>query len=501
MPSKQPRNIFAKEKFDKLGGDARHVREQNLAQSSSQSAPAPSADAATLAPNDDGVLPMPVDVTGIAESLALVNTLADEPIPPTSQPSGNEDAEMHNGTDLGNQTNEEESTSQSIPVPAAALPENTAMQDDPAEPGQPASTTESGVPQPESSTSQAPLSSESTDAAPAAVPSQRVTIMINRAEVDIINTGIDPTFLEALPDGMRKEFLNQHLRATASARRIICPGSVEYKYRCCCRKDQARNTTAAGGTRASADAEIDPATFLAGLELMHLSPLSHPIFLRRLMPQRLCPSPTAYPSPKVLVNLCENSRSRTELISTLLGHLQDGTRDAATIDHSFLQVSSPANLGLAPVTPKSTAKLRREIHVGPLPHLALHKHPPRRVKVKRKAKPLLPIQLPLTPLAKRLEDNKNQPAGASMSVAACAPLNEAVAAPAASKMGTDWGATQATATSEARPSQSATDKLDAFPPTLEKAPALAANDIRMIVNLLDTDECSSKTFTHTVTFI
>ncbi|PLW53050.1 hypothetical protein PCANC_10740 [Puccinia coronata f. sp. avenae] len=101
---------------------------------------------------------------------------------------------------------------------------------DPAEPGQPASTTESGVPQPESSTSQAPLSSESTDAAPAAVPSQRVTIMINRAEVDIINTGIDPTFLEALPDGMRKEFLNQHLRATASARRIICPGSVEYKY-------------------------------------------------------------------------------------------------------------------------------------------------------------------------------------------------------------------------------------------------------------------------------
>jgi hypothetical protein len=111
------------------------------------------------------------------------------------------------------------------------------------------------------------------------------------------------------------------------------------------------------------------------------------------------------------------------------------------------------------------------------------------------------IGRPLTPLAKRLEDNKNQPAGASMSVAACAPLNEAVAAPAASKMGTDWGATQATATSEARPSQSATDKLDAFPPTLEKAPALAANDIRMIVNLLDTDECSSKTFTHTVTFI
>jgi hypothetical protein len=103
-----------REKFDKLAGEARRVREQNLAQSSSQSAPAPSADAATSAPDDDGVLPMPVDVTGIAESLALVNASADEPIPPTSQPSGNEDAEMHDGTDLGNQPNEEQSTSESI---------------------------------------------------------------------------------------------------------------------------------------------------------------------------------------------------------------------------------------------------------------------------------------------------------------------------------------------------------------------------------------------------
>ncbi|PLW25521.1 hypothetical protein PCASD_22781 [Puccinia coronata f. sp. avenae] len=75
---------------------------------------------------------------------------------------------------------------------------------DPAEPGQPPSTTDSGVPQPESSTSQAPASSELTDAAPAAVPPQRVTIMINGAEVDITDTGIDPAFLEALPDEMSR---------------------------------------------------------------------------------------------------------------------------------------------------------------------------------------------------------------------------------------------------------------------------------------------------------
>jgi hypothetical protein len=47
-------------------------------------------------------LPMPVDVTGISESLALVNASADEAIPPTSQPSGNEDTDMHVGTNLGN---------------------------------------------------------------------------------------------------------------------------------------------------------------------------------------------------------------------------------------------------------------------------------------------------------------------------------------------------------------------------------------------------------------
>jgi E3 ubiquitin-protein ligase HUWE1 len=48
-----------------------------------------------------------------------------------------------------------------------------------------------------------------TDDAPAAAPSQQVTIMINGAEVDITGTGINSTFLEALPDKMQEEVLNQ----------------------------------------------------------------------------------------------------------------------------------------------------------------------------------------------------------------------------------------------------------------------------------------------------
>ncbi|CAH7687678.1 hypothetical protein PPACK8108_LOCUS22497 [Phakopsora pachyrhizi] len=39
---------------------------------------------------------------------------------------------------------------------------------------------------------------------------QKVTIMISGPEVDITNTGIDPTLLEALPEDMREEVLNQH---------------------------------------------------------------------------------------------------------------------------------------------------------------------------------------------------------------------------------------------------------------------------------------------------
>jgi len=156
---------------------------------------------------------MPVDVTGIAESLALVTASVDEPNAPTSQPSGNEDAEMHDGTNIGNQQGQDVTNSESTPVPVGSVPENNAMQgvdslnvivevvnlarqladrigsnaegsgaQDPVESGQPPSNSESGAPQPEDASNQAPVASESTNAAPIAAPSQRVTIMINGAD-------------------------------------------------------------------------------------------------------------------------------------------------------------------------------------------------------------------------------------------------------------------------------------------------------------------------------
>lgn len=61
---------------------------------------------------------------------------------------------------------------------------------------------------------------ESQASAPLAGPStapERITIQVRGNTIDITDTGIDPTFLEALPDDMREEVLNQHFRETRAA--------------------------------------------------------------------------------------------------------------------------------------------------------------------------------------------------------------------------------------------------------------------------------------------
>jgi len=53
---------------------------------------------------------------------------------------------------------------------------------------------------------------ESSNQAESSRVAERVTVMIHGSPVDITDTGIDPTFLEALPDEMREEVVNQHVR-------------------------------------------------------------------------------------------------------------------------------------------------------------------------------------------------------------------------------------------------------------------------------------------------
>ncbi|KNZ51069.1 hypothetical protein VP01_4105g1, partial [Puccinia sorghi] len=287
------------------------LKERNVSSSLSEAVP--------TTRDEVAILPLPVDVTGIAESLALVNASADEPNAPTSKPSGNKDSEIHDGTSSGNQQGQDMMNSESITVPVGSVPENDAMQGvdshndilevinlarqlanrigstaeesgaQDIESGQPPSNSESGAPQPEDTLNQAPVASELTNAASPAVLSQRVTIMINGAKVDITNTGIDPTFLEALPDDMREEVLNQQFREQQLVQEelsVLVPSSIstnfldalhpEIQAEVICsefadqphrfRKDQARNTAMAAGNFTAANPELDLATFLARLD-------------------------------------------------------------------------------------------------------------------------------------------------------------------------------------------------------------------------------------------
>lgn len=131
---------------------------------------------------------------------------------------------------------------------------------------------------------------------PAAGPSnaaERVTIQIRGNTVDITDTGIDPTFLEALPDEMREEVLNQHFRETRAATMPTgqdVPSSINSEFLDALppelraevlaqealerSRNRQTDTGAGDGPAAEADPagnqgmpmEIDPATFLASLD-------------------------------------------------------------------------------------------------------------------------------------------------------------------------------------------------------------------------------------------
>jgi E3 ubiquitin-protein ligase HUWE1 len=118
---------------------------------------------------------------------------------------------------------------------------------------------------------------------PASRP-ERVTVMIHGSPVDITDTGIDPTFLEALPDDMREEVVNQHIRDQQAARmerpadsqisaefldalppeiraEILHQERIEQARR---RAEERAATSSAGAAPAPVD--MDPASFIASLD-------------------------------------------------------------------------------------------------------------------------------------------------------------------------------------------------------------------------------------------
>ncbi|KAJ7084416.1 hypothetical protein B0H15DRAFT_888578 [Mycena belliarum] len=282
----------------------------------------------------------------------------------------------------------------------------------------------------EASTVEDIASSEET-AGPSTV--QRITVMIHGSAVDITDTGIDPTFLEALPDDMREEVINQHVRDQRASRIERPPDSqissefldalppeirAEIIQQEAIERARRRADAASANAPTGVPAEIDPASFIATLDptlrqavlldqddsFIQTLP-SHMIaeagvyresrgprrqLATRSAVQRTLPGASSSSTPrkyvpqhdaiqlldkpgvavlvrllffpqvlrktllfKVLVNLCENAKTRTELFNLLLSILQDGTGDLGAVDKGFAQMSFRNS---KPQTPKSAGK-------------------------------------------------------------------------------------------------------------------------------------------------
>ncbi|KAI0699215.1 hypothetical protein BC835DRAFT_1412679 [Cytidiella melzeri] len=276
------------------------------------------------------------------------------------------------------------------------------------------------------------------DAGPSNV-TERITVTIHGNPVDITDTGIDPTFLEALPDDMREEVLNQHIRDQRAARverptdsqispefldalppelraEIIQQENLERA-----RRGTERNPAAPVNVPA-VPADMDAADFIASLDPQLRQVVlmdSEDVFIQNLPPHMLAEAgiyrdmqhdgrarnqadaaatrrsqPQATPTTvkptlsrdaiqlldkqaiavlirllffpqvlrknilsKVLVNLSENSRTRTDIFNLLLSILHDGTGDLSSIDKSFSQMSfrnsKPSSIQ---ATPRSAGK-------------------------------------------------------------------------------------------------------------------------------------------------
>ena len=242
----------------------------------------------------------------------------------------------------------------------------------------------------------------------------RITVIIHGSPVDITDTGIDPTFLEALPDDMREEVLNQHVRDRQASRVERPPDSLisaefldalppdiraEIIQQEAMERTRRQTEETASRPPIRAPAEIDAASFIASLDpsLRQAVLLDQDDnFLQTLPPHMIAeagvyrdeaharhnhssrnpvrPIATAPPVKKhpqhdaimlleragvailvrllfypqvlkkgllfkVLVNLCENIKTRTELFNLLLSILQDGTGDLTAVDKSFAQMT------------------------------------------------------------------------------------------------------------------------------------------------------------------
>ena len=481
----------------------------------------------------------------------------------------------------------------------------------------------------------------------------RVTIEIHGETVDITDTGIDPTFLEALPDDMREEVLNQHFRESrAVAPPQAVPSSINSEFLDALppdlraevlrqeaaeqRREQAVSRAAAGiagegeegeddDGAGPIDVDMDPETFFGaiapGLQQAGLLPqggagIAAAAGVPRGVPTArrggarigLAPTPRLvqpvakkpaahreaiqlldksglatlvrllfFPQPlrkhalqKVLVNLCENSRTRMELINLLLTILHDGTRDVSAVDKSFSQMSLRASKSLG-VKDTPRRKIGADTPGGALPHfpaesvpnliaqrclealmflvssneqsplfflteqetiVGLNRRSAKKGKGKEKAvsstsypiivllglldRPALlktqsmmdSLTLLLSGITKSLsvlqkKQPSEQPSASMVAAREVASLLLAPDGPAPPVLGAAGDLAPNMADAEPAADAATEKKEDATPSDtiLKNPPILPAAVIRLVVNVLDAGECSSKTFQQTLVLI
>lgn len=227
----------------------------------------------------------------------------------------------------------------------------------------------------------------------------RTIVSVRGRDVDITDTGIDLEFLQALPDDMRADVIEQHLReqhrptpqalqpSIPTGTPVISPEFLDAlppDIRAEVIMQQAIETSRRGRPQTSS---AGPAQAMAGL-LASLNPDLRGVMGLDVPPSRPVPTPhkteqeTGKHSSKesvqllekagiasltrllffsetfkkdrlfrILANLCENGTSRSDLLNLLLSVLQDGSADLPLVDRSFQQMSIKSM-----TTPKSSSK-------------------------------------------------------------------------------------------------------------------------------------------------
>lgn len=195
---------------------------------------------------------------------------------------------------------------------------------------------------------------------------ERVTATVNGDTVDLTDTGIDPTFLEALPDELREEaLLSQQLNAQMSRQvRGIVPDFLNVlprNLRTELQQVDAPRSDSASTSQQSNEQSHEPPSGQAppgseeqqppsqqaprdserGRDAIQLLDRASLASLVRLL---FLPSVHARTSllHKLLAHLSVNARTRTELLGMLLMVLWDSMHSAASVDRSFTALCNKA---------------------------------------------------------------------------------------------------------------------------------------------------------------